>query len=114
MAKLPIEVILALSTAHLSDATVEAIERGIEYKDADPVTRADNVEKWVRNLVIYRHGEYGWLVHVGDDLARNDDFVDEAPLELVAAVAIANANDCSWILYDRDGETINALPTHEW
>lgn len=109
---LDVETILVLSTEHLAPLTANAIDRHFELEGKPEYT--DRVPPWVANMTMYRHGDYGWLVHTGGDLAKNFDFIEGAPDSVIAAVAIAEVNGCNWLLYDRDGPTIDALPLFEW
>lgn len=78
--------VLDLSTGHLSESTRALL-------DDTPV------EKLPGTVLA---GEYGWLVHAG--------FVDTWPDDLRAAIALAHAQGCDRVLFDRDGLRHPDLP----
>lgn len=92
---LEIRKILVLSTAHVT------AETAILLNETD-------CQKWP--LVGGPYSEYGWFVsaHDGDALDR------ETSPDLIAVIAYAKSKDCSMILFDRDADTVDELPTYEW
>lgn len=55
--------------------------------------------------------DYGWIVFLQTD---NDLLLEESPEWLVPVIEFALENDCSMINFDRDGITVEDLPTWEW
>ena len=90
--------ILDISTAHVSEAT------------------SWYLEEWAINgkglAIVYEKGEYGWLVHVPGEPSHEVE--DTFPADLRACMEHARSLDCDWIMFDRDGITIDALPSYEW
>lgn len=68
-------------------------------------------------LLTYEN-EYGWFVHVPDDLCE-EDFVQTLVSRgvgpsLLQVLQFAHANDCVWVKLDRDGTEIPTLPRSDW
>jgi hypothetical protein len=56
---------------------------------------------------------YGWLMHASNgaaQYAREHDW----PAELLPIVELARSKGCEYILFDRDAEPIEGLPTFDW
>ncbi len=83
---------LDLSTAHLTE------------REASMLTASN-----VLGVVIVPH-TYGAFVNVA--AAELGDFSDVP--NLLAVMKFAQANDCTWINFDADGETVATLPTFSW
>lgn len=92
---------LVLSTAHLSEQTCLAYL---------PDCRPGKVLE--EPIIAFEKGEYGWFVHVSE--APADSEGPDVPLELRSAIHVARREGCQWIMFDRDGDTIDELPTYEW
>lgn len=54
------------------------------------------------------YGEYGWFFYVHDE---NDGTI---PDDLWRIMCWAKARDIHYILFDRDADTVDELPTYEW
>jgi hypothetical protein len=62
--------------------------------------------------VIYPKGaaaEYGWIIYILDDAN-----VDELDGCVGDCLRLARANQCRWIMFDRDEDTIDELQTYDW
>lgn len=98
MDKLPIRKILDLSTAHLQEDTCQDLNG-------------------YPGIIAHETG-YGWLMYLNghepdDELAeRVED--DDWPAELLPIFRLGRANDCTYVLFDRDAETIAELPSFDW
>lgn len=88
---------LELSTAHLTEQTAQRIEDSVEQMLGLP-------------FITYAKGEYGWWVHV----PATDPELHMGMTDLLAALQYARSKDCAWIMFDRDVETIEDLPSYEW
>lgn len=87
---------LDLSTAHLPQSVMEGLS-GFE------------------NVVAYTHGEYGAFLWVPDDPQESNDFMDEPiPAEVLAVQLYARSLGCDYVMFDRDADTDEALPTWDW
>lgn len=89
-----IQKYLDLSTGHVSAATAEWLDMN------------------ARKLISYKiqlKGEYGWLI-----FALSEEFDVEVPEDLLKVINYAKAKKCTWIMFDRDGATIDKLPYFEW
>lgn len=84
-----IELMLVLSTAHLTETTCNLFLP--DY--AGPA--------WPK-------GDYGWFVYVPED----ED--PEMPLDLGACMALAREKHAFWIMFDRDEAQIDELPAYDW
>jgi hypothetical protein len=100
---LEIHKTLVLSTAHMTEA------------DSNLLPYADEC-----GLVVYELDEYGWMIYVNDEYLRNES----TPLSLSElsdfsdgfkqAIKLAQDNDCEWLRFDRDANTVDELPEYEW
>ena len=90
---LEIARMLVLSTSHLSETTCNV---------------------WLHSCPwsAFEKGGYGWFVYVCDDLAICE--APGVPLELRSALHVARLAGCQWIMFDRDGDTVPALPEFDW
>jgi len=84
----PIEPMLVLSTAHLTEDTGNSF---LPFWSGPC---------WVK-------GEYGWFVYVTED-------VESEPSDLIQCFAEARRRECCWIMFERDAPEIEELPTYEW
>ena len=75
---------LTLSTAHITKRT------------SDRLTKCN-----------YNYGNYGHFVYVGGPHW-------DMPGDLLEVSNYARACGCQYVLFDRDGDTIDKLPTYEW
>ena len=91
----PVRRFLDLSTAHLTPATREYLERN----NASPTTYP------------HPHG-YGWFIHVPEDPALDPE-PDEIPADLQTALALARTLDCDYLLFDRDALVIETLARYK-
>lgn len=91
---------LELSTAHISKETNRLFER-------------DEVE-----VVFYSKGanqeQVGWLMQVPVQDDKDAHIPDDLPEELYAIIAIAQENECQWIMFDRDADKIDSLSVFDW
>ena len=89
---------LDISTAHVSEQTAGWLDE-LLTKSESPIS-------------IYGKGEYGWFinVHTVDDMEREN----KIPEDLRLVMDFARKRLCSWIMFDRDAETINKLPKFVW
>lgn len=83
--KLEINKMLVISTGHLSKETGE-------------------------NMSIYScmKRDEGWLVYC-NDIAR-----EEFPDDLLACVDFAKKNQCDYLMFDRDADTVRGLHFYDW
>ncbi len=99
--------VLDLSTSHLPEKVMN-----------EPLNSIDGV-------IAYEHGEYGYLLWVPDDPQEHaDDYPNPAdddassdegvPAEVLAVQLYARSLGCDYVLFDRDGDTDDALPTWKW
>ena len=94
--KAGIRKVLDLSTGHLPEATANAIDAGTFPKPT------------------MMESEYGWLFSV-PELADFPELVDGLPCKAFKAVMrYAAQNDCTAVLFDRDGETLDGLELFDW
>lgn len=84
---------LALSTAHLSQATLE--------KGTDAFQRLSAFEK----------GEYGWFVYVPEPQLL-EELVEGLTDDIATCIRFAAAQDMQWIMFDRDVDLIEQLASH--
>ena len=52
----------------------------------------------------------GWFIPIGPEIEWSHMVSDD----LVAIRKLAEAQGCTWIMLDRDGDIIEELPTYEW
>lgn len=100
--KLPIEPMLAISTAHVSEETAK---------------RLTNDE--IDGIIAYAHDDYGWQISITDDdeqVAERAERVAAGafPQELHVAMEYARSLGCCWLLFDNGAEAIEGLKTYEW
>lgn len=102
-----IEHMLVLSTAHLTNVVARTLDM-----ICDPELMNTTAEWPMRHLVIYPKGaacEFGWIIYILDDTN-----VEEMPVSLRDCVKLAKANNCRWLMFDRDEDTIDELQTYDW
>jgi hypothetical protein len=113
-----IETMMCLSTGHVAKETAEALDRWVGYQGAEEYALADlDVPEWTHSLILYPHGEYGWLICIGGDAVdhmRSDGAFDDMPKDLVDCLTHAHTSGCSWLLLDRDADLTDELPSFDW
>jgi hypothetical protein len=109
-----IEKILCMSTGHITYESAQDLSLGIEMAAIeDPNERPEEIPEWVNQLIVYPHGEYGWLIFVNE--AKHDEELRAAlPAEFTAILVQCEVEECEWLLLDRDAERIDDLPTFDW
>lgn len=92
---------LDLSTCHLTQREVDTAESVFQLDGPRVITH-----------------EYGLFVNVQhDDVEEHDEAMRAADFPNLLAVsryARSLGEDVHWINFDADGETLPALPTHDW
>jgi hypothetical protein len=89
-----------LSTGHITEEVAQALETFFKWEVTTP---------WIDALIIYPHGDYGWLIYIPDE-----GLDAELPPSLEACIALARASRCQWLLLDRDASQVTNIPTYEW
>ena len=92
---LPVERFADVSTAHLSPNDRALLERYIETGGADGLSC----------LV----GRYGWLIYASSE----PQAAEHASPGLAAILDAARAQDCAYVLFDRDGLQIDGIQTYD-
>jgi hypothetical protein len=101
-----VEKMMCLSTGHITEETAKAFAT---LEDLSPPPA------WLQRLIVYLHGEYGWLLCIGGDAVDHIDLVnDGVPEELYGVMKHAHAHDCEWLLLDQDADLIDELPHFDW
>ena len=95
MSKLEIVKLLVVSTAHLSEETVKAIE---------DITSDKNV-LWDPSFT----RDQGWVFCV--DMAGK---YEKAPADLQDMIAFAHGQGCDWLMFDCDANVVDELKTYDW
>lgn len=94
---------LDLSTGHLDETTADRLDALFNLTTGDP-----NPEEWAYWVVGSALGDFGWFIWA------DSNFADDTPECLIACAKLADQLGCSYILFDRDAEPIEELPTYEW
>ncbi|WP_313806638.1 hypothetical protein [Sphingobium sp.] len=103
---LEISKMLHLSTAHVTPAVAEALDRHAEV--VHPLGQRSDPAQWQSHVIAERWSEYGWFIWVkstGRELM---------PKPLQDCLAFAEGIGMTWIQFDRDCEPIADLPTYDW
>lgn len=105
--KLEIQKTLVLSTNHLPKWMADAMDA----IDANRLYVTPEGREEAMDDVSFDVVEYGYRVHVSED----PEIWDPQPVEIRAAMKLANANGCTWIMFDRDGFIYDTLlPVYDW
>ena len=105
--ELEISKVLTISTGHIREETAVMLERVAErYTDLDVP-------------VVYKKGEYGYIVHISEDSFSTEDGEavcghEDVPADLRNCMLLAYRNGCDWLCLDRDGALLKNLPVFEW
>lgn len=97
---LEIHKTLVLSTAHMTEADSQLLPYADEY-----------------GLVVYEMDEYGWMVYVNDEYlqaASPPEALSDFSDGFMKAIKLAQDNECEWLRFDRDANTVDGLPEYEW
>ena len=86
---------LVLSTGHIDEITASRMTD-------EPYT--------FEHVNVYGKGEYGWFVNVREEIADRE----AQPKSLADCLDFAARQGCQWIMFDRDGDQVDELPTYEW
>lgn len=94
---------LVLSTAHITEETSECLDNSA-------------ISSEQRVPLHFAKGEYGFLIPIipfePGDVEDRERW--EAYPDLAAIRAVAEAAGCSWIMLDRDADTVDGLSTYDW
>jgi hypothetical protein len=89
-----IEKMLVLSTAHLTPYCCNRF-------------MPENEGNW------YDKANYGWFVSVPtDEVPLPEDH--NLPACLIDCLKFADLQQCTWIMFDQDGPTVEQLPIQDW
>lgn len=86
----PIESMMVLSTAHITE---------------------DTCNRWLNEEAgpAYRKGEYGWFIY-----AHWTESTSAMPVDLAACLEFARAKGCGWVMFDCDASSVEELPEYGW
>lgn len=106
---------LVLSTAHVSQSTASrmTVAAGMGNEKGN----VQNTEGNGVGVIIYSKGNHGWLVPIiAEDLKPDERFnhESETPEDLAAVLRYAMEKGCTWVMFDKDAEDVEYLPTFEW
>jgi hypothetical protein len=103
--KLRLDTFAHISTAHVTPEVGRVLDL-TEY-EASP--------DWRDGLSLMKR-EYGWFIYVPDPDLDHISPADYASIPecLRACFDLAREEGASWILFDRDEEEVEALPSYEW
>lgn len=90
---LPITKVLELSTQHICKNTATLLDNTLTTQ-----------------IAAYQKKEFGWFIYVSSEENENTDI----PNDLSHIINFARLNNCSWVMLDRDCDTIDQLPTFDW
>lgn len=93
--KAEIEKILTLSTHNISEGTAEWLDSQLYNKE--------------QVLTVYSKKEYGWFVPVYSSVLEKT-----IPEDLMKIAKYALDLGCQWIMFDRDVDVNEELPSFEW
>lgn len=68
-------------------------------------------------LVVYPMGSHGWMLYVKLDFFKAvtaHDKMSDFSGGFRKAIELAQENQCDWIRFDRDANTVDGLPEYEW
>lgn len=86
-----ISKMLTISTAHITERTGKLLDEEI------------------LGLCVYKKLDYGWFIHLLDDLDKI-----EIPEDLRKCLSLAQSLGCEWLCLDCDGEVLDFLDVYEW
>ena len=94
MSYFEIDKMLTISTAHITENTVN-------YLDGD-----------ANNLVVYPKAEYGWFIYI--DVDGIEEVLNMIPSDLAYVISFARKNEFTLLCIDRGGECVSELPKYSW
>lgn len=97
---------LMLSTGHLTLDTAQRINADQRRVCQEP--RDEDLP------LLFRKGDDGWFIPIIGDVAETLEDRPGCPADLIAIRKLAEANGCTWIMLDRDGPVVDALPSYDW
>lgn len=95
---------LVLSTAHLSEATAQRFDNATDCL----------VETAMGQITVYQKGDVGWLVPIADDYIDCHTTRAYLPGDFTQVCDKAESLGCSWIMFDRDADTLTGLKVYDW
>lgn len=94
---------LDLSTAHVSLAA------RVWLNEQAALNHEDGAHPRCWHVASHVHG---WWMHAGASDEVTD--MEGVPIDLWPVCTYARANDCYFILFDKDGDQIGGLPVYDW
>lgn len=91
--------VVVLTTAHVSEATAQALSSG--------------TLPLLMRFCVLRNFEEGWLIDARRLAAFRHEKVPEFS-DLLEICAWAVKNGFDWIEFDRDAESVESLPVYDW
>lgn len=97
---------LTLSTGHISKKTADLLNEVAEaYTE-------------LSLPVVYTKGEYGYMVHINEEHSgewtEDKELIADTPSDLYECMRLAIANDCDWLVFDRDAGIVKGLQVFDW
>lgn len=90
-----ISKMIALSTAHIKESTIDWIS-----------------QQEIFCLPAYQKDDYGWFIFISNK--ELSDEIENIPKDLCDVISFAKDEGCDWLCLDCDGEIIEVLPVYEW
>lgn len=100
-----VETMWAISTGHITQEAAEALQQM-----CDPV----HMTLGTAPLIVYPHGEYGWLINVVALGGCGSSWVVDNHPSLDAVIMAAIELSMCWVLLDRDADIVHHLPVYDW
>lgn len=92
-----IHTMLDVSTAHLTASTLKWLWD--ETVSEDP-----------NGFIVYAKSEYGYFIPIIDESLSEGNNI---PDDLMQIIDFAQNQDCTWLMIERDGFTIDQLPLYD-
>lgn len=101
-----IEKMIVLSTGHVQEATATALDL-LAKEDGETA-----LPEWLKGLTVLPN-TYGWIIYTVGETMEERLSATGFPEDLAACLEFAQAHDCLWIKFDRDGCAEPDLPYYD-
>jgi hypothetical protein len=107
-----IEQVLVLSTAHLSKAEADRLDRVYPERMVKEYKAIAQAERKLKTILSFQI-DYGWLVYARYDEGMQAEMANEMPV-LAEVLRFAQGLGVTWVRFDADALTVAGLDVFDW
>ena len=105
--RVEVATVATISTAHISQAELDILNDVYEHRTKE----IEDPDHWINDLTWASH-PYGYMVTTVGLIRRAKEKPEDTPRFLIEAAEFASDLGLAWIIYDRDGDSIDEMTNY--